>query len=152
MCSIVSGLSLDIVVFFFFKQKTAYEMRISDWSSDVCSSDLAARKIGSDIPAKRNGKRARFFPRHARHRPAARTHIFADPGLQHVRVDVRPVAVLCVFDKQPVRGEGQQIDEAIAVDLGHAGIHDDGPRGTGPTLRSDGPTSELQPLRATSYP
>src|SRR3546814_17933759 len=29
------------VVFFFFKQKTAYEMRISDWSSDVCSSDLA---------------------------------------------------------------------------------------------------------------
>src|SRR3546814_1311196 len=29
------------VWFFFFKQKTAYEMRISDWSSDVCSSDLA---------------------------------------------------------------------------------------------------------------
>src|SRR3546814_7155362 len=28
--------------FFLFKQKTAYEMRISDWSSDVCSSDLAA--------------------------------------------------------------------------------------------------------------
>src|SRR3546814_12409189 len=30
------------VSFFFFKQKTAYEMRISDWSSDVCSSDLVA--------------------------------------------------------------------------------------------------------------
>src|SRR3546814_20073188 len=30
-----------IFYFFFFKQKTAYEMRISDWSSDVCSSDLA---------------------------------------------------------------------------------------------------------------
>src|SRR3546814_7963709 len=29
--------------FFFFKQKTAYEMRISDWSSDVCSSDLIER-------------------------------------------------------------------------------------------------------------
>src|SRR3546814_2238704 len=29
-----------IAVFFFFKQKTAYEVRISDWSSDVCSSDL----------------------------------------------------------------------------------------------------------------
>src|SRR3546814_5476745 len=29
-------------LFFFFKQKTAYEMRISDWSSDVCSSDLQA--------------------------------------------------------------------------------------------------------------
>src|SRR3546814_18382193 len=33
---------LSTVVFFFFKQKTAYEMRISDWSSDVCSSDLDA--------------------------------------------------------------------------------------------------------------
>src|SRR3546814_3237699 len=30
-------------MFFFFKQKTAYEMRISDWSSDVCSSDLRQR-------------------------------------------------------------------------------------------------------------
>src|SRR3546814_20559608 len=30
-------------MFFFFKQKTAYEMRISDWSSDVCSSDLVGR-------------------------------------------------------------------------------------------------------------
>src|SRR3546814_3536914 len=29
-----------LIFFFFFKQKTAYEMRISDWSSDVCSSDL----------------------------------------------------------------------------------------------------------------
>src|SRR3546814_939623 len=33
-------LRLCILYFFFFKQKTAYEMRISDWSSDVCSSDL----------------------------------------------------------------------------------------------------------------
>src|SRR3546814_9751409 len=32
-----------MLVVFFFKQKTAYEMRISDWSSDVCSSDLAKR-------------------------------------------------------------------------------------------------------------
>src|SRR3546814_12655374 len=31
-----------VFLFFFFKQKTAYEMRISDWSSDVCSSDLGA--------------------------------------------------------------------------------------------------------------
>src|SRR3546814_17662242 len=34
--------SLLFLYFFFFKQKTAYEMRISDWSSDVCSSDLQA--------------------------------------------------------------------------------------------------------------
>src|SRR3546814_1766352 len=31
----------DVMMCFFFKQKTAYEMRISDWSSDVCSSDLS---------------------------------------------------------------------------------------------------------------
>src|SRR3546814_3331653 len=40
----------DCCVFFFFKQKTAYEMRMSDWSSDVCSSDLdspaADRPVG----------------------------------------------------------------------------------------------------------
>src|SRR3546814_11517189 len=34
-----------MVFVFFFKQKTAYEMRISDWSSDVCSSDLAATAL-----------------------------------------------------------------------------------------------------------
>src|SRR3546814_2791870 len=33
-------------IFFFFKQKTAYDMRISDWSSDVCSSDLASTDEG----------------------------------------------------------------------------------------------------------
>src|SRR3546814_10486151 len=38
----VCGVVVSILIFvFFFKQKTAYEMRISDWSSDVCSSDLA---------------------------------------------------------------------------------------------------------------
>src|SRR3546814_8190436 len=37
-------------MFFFFKQKTAYEMRISDWSSDVCSSDLCGATTASDRP------------------------------------------------------------------------------------------------------
>src|SRR3546814_8559416 len=37
-----------IVLFFFFKQKTAYELRISDWSSDVCSSDLAVQRFADD--------------------------------------------------------------------------------------------------------
>src|SRR3546814_11696764 len=36
--------------FFFFKQKTAYDMRISDWSSDVCSSDLQQTVTGSGTP------------------------------------------------------------------------------------------------------
>src|SRR3546814_2592222 len=39
---------LWLCFFFFFKQKTAYEMRISDWSSDVCSSDLVLLEIAAD--------------------------------------------------------------------------------------------------------
>src|SRR3546814_10497667 len=39
------GLMCFVFRFFLFKQKTAYEMRISDWSSDVCSSDLAAHGL-----------------------------------------------------------------------------------------------------------
>src|SRR3546814_3438123 len=38
-----------VFLFFFFKQKTAYEMRISDWSSDVCSSDLGTIRQAQQI-------------------------------------------------------------------------------------------------------
>src|SRR3546814_2947044 len=48
-------MSLCLCVFFFFKQKTAYEMRISDWSSDVCSSDL--HKLGLVDPVHRVSQR-----------------------------------------------------------------------------------------------
>src|SRR3546814_7994956 len=51
-------LILEILFFiFFFKQKTAYEMRISDWSSDVCSSDLspAGRPRLRGVPAPVHG-------------------------------------------------------------------------------------------------
>src|SRR3546814_5055554 len=44
---------LTWLIFFFFKQKTAYEMRISDWSSDVCSSDLRGARAPTCI---RGGK------------------------------------------------------------------------------------------------
>src|SRR3546814_4755492 len=40
VCIRLCMLVMIYLYFFFFKQKTAYEMRISDWSSDVCSSDL----------------------------------------------------------------------------------------------------------------
>src|SRR3546814_11775562 len=57
--------------FFFFKQKTAYEMRISDWSSDVCSSDLddplSAYSNPPILPQKRNADaRAAEGRRHSR--------------------------------------------------------------------------------------
>src|SRR3546814_5653306 len=49
--SFLSILSFSILCFFFFKQKTAYEMRISDWSSDVCSSDLIVYSLLRSIPS-----------------------------------------------------------------------------------------------------
>src|SRR3546814_3859445 len=42
------------MLFFFFKQKTAYEMRISDWSSDVCSSDLRQGMMVAVVSAARD--------------------------------------------------------------------------------------------------
>src|SRR5881396_3942444 len=54
-----------VLVFFFFKQKTAYEMVRSDWSSDVCSSDLwSMRTVRRDRP--RSPARCRFRGRAAR--------------------------------------------------------------------------------------
>src|SRR3546814_1871139 len=50
--------------FFFFKQKTAYEMRISDWSSDVCSSDLGL--VNADGGAKYPGGYADYMVNHER--------------------------------------------------------------------------------------
>src|SRR3546814_8729818 len=57
------------MLFFFFKQKTAYEMRISDWSSDVCSSDLLLRVEGL-------------------HTYYGRAHILADLALEAGRGEV----------------------------------------------------------------
>src|SRR3546814_12430628 len=51
--------------FFFFKQKTAYEMRISDWSSDVCSSDLPEQPGPSQL-VDRQGHGRRFADREGR--------------------------------------------------------------------------------------
>src|SRR3546814_1882721 len=57
-------------MFFFFKQKTAYEMRISDWSSDVCSSDLPASMCSNRSATRPPSGRLRPSP--CRQRSAAR--------------------------------------------------------------------------------
>src|SRR3546814_10045778 len=69
-------------VFFFFKQKTAYEMRISDWSSDVCSSDLRdlrqrqRRRLGW-------GKPARKAPSRSSQRPSCHAAALTPDGTHH---------------------------------------------------------------------
>src|SRR3546814_7335147 len=60
---------------FFFKQKTAYEMRISDWSSDVCSSDLLRPEAGRRRPrGGTHGARPRRHPGRRRRCPEQRLH------------------------------------------------------------------------------
>src|SRR3546814_3492739 len=51
----LSFVNMVFSVFFFFKQKTAYEMRISDWSSDVCSSDLPYETVVIDVDEEHSG-------------------------------------------------------------------------------------------------
>src|SRR3546814_9633320 len=50
-------------MFFFFKQKTAYEMRISDWSSDVCSSDLTNYQVSRNTASPKLVSVSRDFVR-----------------------------------------------------------------------------------------
>src|SRR3546814_9370146 len=115
------------MLFFFFKQKTAYEMRISDWSSDVCSSDLIGgqyRHIGAPVVARDEGA---FF---GRGRGAARRAFRGTGG-----------------------GGGARPDRPGTLDFGEARRSSD-PRESGgaePFLRSEEHTSELQSLMRISY-
>src|SRR3546814_5597796 len=75
--------------FFFFKQKTAYEMRTNDWSSDVCSSDLARGTAAARAPSRRPRPPVRSA-RAARLRRASGRYAEEGPDLsfrQHTRAE-----------------------------------------------------------------
>src|SRR3546814_2382731 len=79
------------VVVFFFKQKTAYEMRISDWSSDVCSSDLAQLLLDGEFgrsldPVARAGGEERA--------PTLLQHLDRPAGVRRDRLQAEPRADL----------------------------------------------------------
>src|SRR3546814_4107469 len=90
-CICVFILIFFIHVFFFFKQKTAYEMRISDWSSDVCSSDLSTSSRAAfarhTIPMKsKNRSRYARTPRpssYSRTSPCSRTRASSRRSEEH---------------------------------------------------------------------
>src|SRR3546814_15679570 len=79
-----------VFFFFFFKQKTAYELRISDWSSDVCSSDLLRlrHRFGPRVA------RRQREPAHLRYRLAAQSK------------DLRGLALTITFNKNKVPNDG----------------------------------------------
>src|SRR3546814_6598032 len=118
--------------FFFFKQKTAYEMRISDWSSDVCSSDLLHRPhYGVDPDQGIQGadplRRVQRIRDRARPRPAT------------ARVRRRAAAQL----DQPVEAHDRRPRPAPWPYPGGPGL--------APQGRSEEHTSELQSLMRISY-
>src|SRR3546814_9238298 len=82
---------------FFFKQKTAYELRISDWSSDVCSSDLG----GHDVPTdKIRARYERLWPLVAAARELAdRTTLYDNTNAEH------PFREIAVYDRGRLIGE-----------------------------------------------
>src|SRR3546814_3248910 len=115
---------------FFFKQKTAYEMRISDWSSDVCSSDLEAQGVRIAVQRRRADKRARAIG--LRGNPRRNEAAFLDVGFAIANLDFRA-------ERAEVIADGTFEIIAFAM-LDGAGI-----------IRSEEHTSELQSIMRNSY-
>src|SRR3546814_1635512 len=126
---------------FFFKQKTAYELRICDWSSDVCSSDLLCDIDGLIIPKLET--RDQLFPvDHAITRAEA-----AQPGRRRIEIMAGIESMRGVIDAVPLCAAHPRITSAFfgaedfAADIG-------GRRTKG---RAEEHTSELQSLMRISY-
>src|SRR3546814_8809806 len=116
-----------LLFFFFFKQKTAYEMRISDWSSDVCSSDLWL----VDAQLRLDGFRRQTDL------PADQPTALIDPVTDIRRLDLIRVAN-CVF-----RRAEQIADRLTRRQAGACAAKS--------ARRSEGHQSELQSLMSTYY-
>src|SRR3546814_7330305 len=124
-------------LFCFFKQKTAYEMRISDWSSDVCSSDLGHGDVPAGDGGLRGGRVVEARGQFARQAQldVARVQAGSDVGPKLLRLLHADV-------------EAQQLDplpHQVVADL-HRLVDDVDRR-----LRSEEHTSELQSLMRISY-
>src|SRR3546814_6330626 len=132
MCFVASMICNIRIFFFFFKQKTAYEMRISDWSSDVRSSDL--------LPC-----RQLHVLNHAAGRDAKHLVTLVRGPVSHVDV-LRPLPVR--NDERPAVpvGDHRRLGrgEQIAEDAFRRVV-------TGLLPRSEEHTSELQSLMRLSY-
>src|SRR3546814_19904109 len=108
--------------FFFFKQKTAYEMRISDWSSDVCSSDLdregEPRLLCGDAGRQRHPRRPHRGP--ARRRPPLQLPL----GQRRTSAARPPIVELCLTGQAPLDRKTAVMGklEAVRVGIGGLGI------------------------------
>src|SRR3546814_10052771 len=128
----------EFVLFFFFKQKTAYEMRISDWSSDVCSSDLSHRSVQAADGAGRRqiARRGVGWIRRSQGRRCA-----------HLCAEWRREAAQRRWPA-PVQGRG---DRRGRLRAHHTPARHRAARGDDQGQRSEEHTSELQSLMRISY-
>src|SRR3546814_10363084 len=118
----------SVVFFFFFKQKTAYEMRISDWSSDVCSSDLvgqaskAVNHLLGVLGAERRGAdRLRFATREQRRTMRARQE--ADDRLNRANLlRIAPIDALTILQNGGANDFGLQLLDLLDGDHLHLRI------------------------------
>src|SRR3546814_17862348 len=104
-------------MFFFFKQKTAYEMRISDWSSDVCSSDLLERfscqsERGKTFEVRRfeveSAERREIERRHCRFHPVGPGERVRDRRAHVRRAELREDRPIAIF--------AHRVDHRLQVD------------------------------------
>src|SRR3546814_16564768 len=108
--------------FFFFKQKTAYEMRISDWSSDVCSSDLDGGR-GDRAAAVHPPRARRQFVERVAIEPGGNAHlpraqpVMLERDQPHVASDIAEREPVAMPVAEPVYAFGP--DRAGAVRLAH---------------------------------
>src|SRR3546814_458236 len=145
------------MLFFFFKQKTAYEMRISDWSSDVCSSDLLSTRRNSRLAQRRLGDRAARFRRQRQVavgsencrealadrgrkgcHPAAR-EIDVEPKAFHGRgkeallgvVHVLKEAQALLIEAEELRGDAQRVALSQLAPIGQVDVAGEGAAASG---------------------
>src|SRR3546814_10834423 len=133
-------------VFFFFKQKTAYEMRISDWSSDVCSSDLApilSHANDGGVRA-RMGRPILHPPFAGARRLGAHDSPAARAGLLH------PLALAAYAARDAGEASVDEVAERLARSL-QVNRHPGEGRDLTVSVRSEEHTSELQSLMRISY-
>src|SRR3546814_4030540 len=100
-----------VVSVFFFKQKTAYDMRISDWSSDVCSSDLADAALDQLLDG------TGYVPR----RDASGAVIIVK-GEQHAQAAPRPVAPPPPPPPAPAEPETTELQAVQVTEIGRAHV------------------------------
>src|SRR3546814_2134259 len=130
---------------FFFKQKTAYEMRISDWSSDVCSSDLlTSRSVCHSESAPPSSHRST-----SRQKPAAPSNGYSIRPSPTATLRAMPSSLRRPPARSNWRLKHNRRRGAADARLQHAAAG--GPAGGRRGGRSEEHTSELQSLMRISY-